>query len=251
MTDGTGKETPAHEADIYAFTPPPPTPEELAGAASLRLARRRRRLRRTAAGLAVVLGGGTGTAVAVLASGSTGQTPQLASASVTTTTSGPSAPKTSGTGPASTGPASTTPLRPFGRRGPWDRPRALGPLGAAVVGGNVVHGTYTVKTSSGGYETVEVQAGTATSVTSGSIEVTSADGYAQSYQVSASTLVDAGSMGISAIKKGDKVLVQATLSGSSTVAQRVVDLTEVRGQWAGGPFGAGPGPLPGGPSPAA
>ncbi|HET9059840.1 MAG TPA: hypothetical protein VFN61_07955 [Acidimicrobiales bacterium] len=252
MTHGTSSDRPAdkaspHGADIYHFTPPPPTPHEIAGVTALRMARRRRRLRRTAAGLAVVIGGSTGTAVAALSTGAPGQSAKLTATNVTTTTTG---------APATTQPAPRQPVMP--RRGPlpamrWRRELDGGPMSALLgpvgLGGDVLHGTYTVKTASGAYETVQIQRGTAGNVSANTIEVRSADGYVQSYAVSSGTVVDAGSQGITSINNGDSVVVQATVSGTAVTAQRVVDMTRVRAERNRWP--QGPGPTGGSPVPAA
>lgn len=242
MNEHEGKNTAANDmptpgAEIYQFTPAPPSAGELAGAASLRRARRRRRLRRTAAGLAVVIGGSTGTAVAALSSGAAGQAPSLAAANLAASSA-----STAGSQPTTTWPANVPGPR---RRERWGA--GPGPAMPGVMRGTIVHGTYTVKTASGAYETVEVQNGTATSVNATTIEVTSPDGYAQSYAVAASTLVEADSSGITSVSHGDNVVVQATVSGTTVTAQRVVDLTQVgteRDRWrgGGGPRGAGPAP---------
>jgi len=195
--------------NLYPYTPPPPsaTPAPLGQPPR----RRSSRLTRTAAGLAVVLGAGAGAA---------------AVAQATTSGSGSNG-TTSTTKPAPTTPAPSTP-------GPWGRmgrmfgaglggPRAwmMGPMGA-------VHGQFTVPAPSGGYETIATQVGTVQSVSPSSLTVKSADGYSQTYAVSSSTIVDAGSEGIGSVKTGDTVAVMATVSGSTYTAQRVTDTTQVQ-----------------------
>ncbi|MGC8628203.1 MAG: hypothetical protein ACP5VR_11780 [Acidimicrobiales bacterium] len=104
----------------------------------------------------------------------------------------------------------------------------FGPMGA-------LHGQFTVPAPSGGYETLATQVGTVQSVTSSSISVKSADGYVQDYVVSSSTVVNADYEGILSVKKGDTVMVEATVSGSTYTAQQVTDTTQVqanRQSWA-------------------
>lgn len=122
---------------------------------------------------------------------------------------------------------------------------ALG-LGAAD---GVVHGQLTVPKSGGGYETVDVQRGTVTAVSSGSITVKSADGFTASYAVSSKTLVDAQAAGIGSVKKGDTVFVTATVSGSTATAANVLDLTAVKAGRAAFGFPVRPTNLPAMPVP--
>jgi len=110
---------------------------------------------------------------------------------------------------------------------------ALGLLGP----GGVVHGTFTLKGPNGDYETIDTQYGTAGNVTAGSITVTSADGFSQTYTVDSSTVVDADSNGITSVNSGDTVSITATVSGDTATAQTVIDLTQVqanRKSWAPG-----------------
>jgi hypothetical protein len=144
--------------------------------------------------------------------------------------------------------ASPVPVRGPAGRG-W---RAFaGPGGGALrfsfggffgLGGGVVHGQVTVPKSGGGYQTLDVQQGTVTAVSSTSISVKSADGYTASYAVSSKTLVDAQAAGIGSVKKGDTVFVTATVSGSTATAANVTDLTAVKAGRASFGFGAVPAP---------
>jgi hypothetical protein len=94
--------------------------------------------------------------------------------------------------------------------------------------GGVVHGQLTVPKSGGGYQTEDLQRGTVTAVTSGSISVRSADGFTATYVVSGKTLVDAQAAGIGSVKKGDTVFVTATVSGSTATAVSVLDQTAIK-----------------------
>lgn len=96
------------------------------------------------------------------------------------------------------------------------------------LGGGVVHGQVTVPKSSGGYQTVDVQQGTVTAVSSTSITVKSSDGFTASYAVNSKTIVDAQAAGIGSVKKGDTVYVTATVSGTTATAADVTDLTAVK-----------------------
>ena len=88
-----------------------------------------------------------------------------------------------------------------------------------------VHGQYVAPKSGGGYQTIDFQNGKVTAVSSTSITVRSADGYVHSYVVNGSTTVDAQRGGISSVKAGHEVSVQATVSGSTATASRIADLT--------------------------
>jgi Domain of unknown function (DUF5666) len=112
-----------------------------------------------------------------------------------------------------------------------------------------IHCTFTIKGPNGSYETVDTQYGTAEAVSSSSITVKSADGFSQTYTVSSSTVVDAGSNGILSVKVGDTVSIQALVSGSTINAEHVLDVTRVKAthpSWGpdrpprpGGPGGSG------------
>lgn len=117
---------------------------------------------------------------------------------------------------------------------------ALGLGGFGGLGGNVVHGEYTVKTGST-YQTLEVQVGQVQSVSSSSITVKSADGFSQSYVVQASTVVDSQSGGISAVANKDTVRIQALVKGSTHTATDIVDTTKIGASRQGFGFGMGPG----------
>jgi hypothetical protein len=103
--------------------------------------------------------------------------------------------------------------------------RVFGPLG---LGGGVLHGQLTVPKSGGGYQTVDVQNGTVTAVSTGSVTVKSADGFTATYAVTSKTVVAAESPGIASVKKGDTLFVTATVSGSTATAASIVDVTAVK-----------------------
>jgi hypothetical protein len=114
------------------------------------------------------------------------------------------------------------------------------PLGLGGVSGGAIHGELTVPKSGGGYETLDVQSGTATAVSATSITVKSADGYSLTYTVTSKTLVDAQAAGIGSVKKGDSVFVIATVSGSTQTAADIYDLTAVKAGRASFGFRVGP-----------
>ena len=101
------------------------------------------------------------------------------------------------------------------------------PGGMLGLGGmfGAVHGQYVAPKSGGGYQTIDFQNGKVTAVSSTSITVRSADGYVHTYVVNGSTTVDAQRGGISSVKAGHEVSVQATVSGSTATASRIADLT--------------------------
>jgi hypothetical protein len=101
-------------------------------------------------------------------------------------------------------------------------------LGFGVLGGGVVHGQLTVPKSGGGYQTLDVQTGTVTAVSTGAVTVKSADGFTATYTVTSNTVVGAQSAGIGSVKKGDTVFVTATVSGSTATAASIVDITAIK-----------------------
>lgn len=118
-------------------------------------------------------------------------------------------------------------------KGAWRIHGAPGPFGPAfagpgLLGGGLfgaVHGTVVVPKSGGGYQTIAFQNGKVTAVSGTSITLRSADGYSHTYQVTSSTMVNAQRDGIGSIKNGNQVMVDATASGSTTTAVRIVDLS--------------------------
>ena len=162
-----------------------------------------------------IAGGGAAVAiagavfVASMASAHTTQSPAAPSASAA-----PSGPP--GPGPGH-GPFRGGPRGGFGPR-----------FGFGPGFGPALHGEYTTTKPGGGYQTVDIQQGQVTAVSSTSITLKSADGFTKSYAVSASTLVDAQRDGISAVKVGDEVSVQATVSGSSATATDIADRTQIQ-----------------------
>ena len=126
---------------------------------------------------------------------------------------------------ASSTPSASQPTRP--RFGKGFRPGLGGVrLGAGI--GNVEHGQVTIRKKNGTDETIDVQRGTVTAVSSTSITVKSTDGFTDSYAVSSSTIVDAESAGIGSVKTGDTVYVTATTSGSTVTAINITDATAVK-----------------------
>lgn len=100
---------------------------------------------------------------------------------------------------------------------------ARGPVGAGLI-----HGEFTVPKPGGGYQTVDVQMGTVTAVSSTSVTVKSADGYSVTYTVTSKSVVDAQAAGIGSVKKGDSVFITATVSGSTPTAATIIDMTAVK-----------------------
>jgi hypothetical protein len=106
-----------------------------------------------------------------------------------------------------------------------------------------VHGQLVVPKSGGGYQTIDIQSGQVTAVSSSSITLKSADGFIHSYAVTATTLVDAERDGIGSVKVGNQASVLATVSGSAATAVSVTDTTLLRnghqGSWSGqGSYGS-------------
>jgi hypothetical protein len=136
------------------------------------------------------------------------------------------------------------------RRGGPGRPGFGGPGMLGLMG--AVHGEVVVPKQGGGYETLLMQRGTVTSVSSSAISVKSADGFTATYDVTGSTQVNAGSAGITSIDKNANVVVIARKTASGGTALRVLDLSQLGqfhrdfdGDGRHGPDGRGPG-SPGG-----
>jgi hypothetical protein len=140
--------------------------------------------------------------------------------------------------PAPTPAASTPSFRGHGPRG-FGHFGGFGGFGLGGLGG-VVHGQVTERTPSGGYQTVDIQTGTVTAVSSSSITVNSADGYSATYDVISSTEVNAQAAGISTVKVGDTVELTATVSGRTATAASIIDVTSIRSSRGSFNFPAGP-----------
>ena len=136
-------------------------------------------------------------------------------------------------------PAASTPSFRGHGFGGFGRFGGFGGLGLGGLGG-VVHGQITERTSSGGFQTVDVQTGTVTAVSSSSITVKSADGYSATYVVISSTEVNAQAAGISTVKVGDTVELTATVSGRTATAASIIDVTSIRSSQGSFNFPAGP-----------
>jgi hypothetical protein len=102
-------------------------------------------------------------------------------------------------------------------------------LGGGLSG--VLHGQFTVAKPGGGYQTVDMQNGQVTAVSSTSITLKSPDGFTMRYVVASSTLVDAQRDGIGSVKVGNQASVLATVSGSTATAASVMDRTLVQQTW--------------------
>jgi hypothetical protein len=132
---------------------------------------------------------------------------------------------------------------PFGHGGFRMGPLGFGGFGGGRFGG-IVHGQVVVPKSGGGYQTLDVQQGTVTAVSSTSITVKSSDGYTATYAVTSNTTVDAKSAGIGSVKTGDTVDITATVSGSTATAASIMDSTALRAGRASFGFPSGPPSVP-------
>ena len=127
---------------------------------------------------------------------------------------------------------------PFGGPGFFRRPAGI--IGGLIGGPGffgVVHGQVVVPKPGGGYQTIDIQQGTVTAVSSTSITLKSADGFTKTYQVTSSTLVNAQRSGIGSVKAGNKAAVSATQSGAAATATRITDLTLLQQAWQHGKRG--------------
>ncbi len=164
-----------------------------------------------------------------------------ATALASAASSGGSSPKSS-TNP----PAHSTQGHPFAGRGFGGPGMRLGMgLGLGFGGfGPVLHGEATVK-GPNGYETIEVQTGTVTSLkdvsgSTWSLVVTSADKTAITYTVDSGTSVNGGESGISSVKTGNSVNIEAVVSNGTATAKTLIDSTTLqanRGSWVPMPKG--------------
>jgi hypothetical protein len=177
--------------------------------------RRRSHLAGLLAVALIALAGGAGVAYAVTDPGS----------KVVTDSAGGSQPQTRAASPSSSAP-SWSGGRPggFGHLGGFG---GIGGFGGFGFGG-LVHGQFTEPKPGGGYQTVDVQRGTVTAVSSSSISVKSADGFSATYAVSSSTEVNAMAAGIATVKVGDTVDLTATVSQGTSTAASIIDMTAVR-----------------------
>ncbi len=141
-------------------------------------------------------------------------------AAAATGTQSPSSGSSSGSSNSSSGSTTTPP--PPGGRGLWHGAGRLG------IPGGLLHGQFVASKPGGGYQTLDVQRGTASAISSGSITVRSQDGYSHTYSVNAQTRVDAQRDGISSISNNDELMVVAVNNNGADTAQSIADLTKLR-----------------------
>jgi hypothetical protein len=98
-----------------------------------------------------------------------------------------------------------------------------------------------VKKADGSFQTIAVQRGDVTAVSATSITVKSLDGYVATYVVNSTTRINGKNGKITDVKTGNQVGVEASVSGGTSTAVRIVDLTTVMKnfdhrmhQWFGG-----------------
>jgi hypothetical protein len=143
---------------------------------------------------------------------------------------------------ASPSAALATPAPSSGPSGPQPGPPGYHRFGGGFgfgFGGlfGALHGQLVVAKPGGGYQTVDVQTGQVTAVSTTSITLKSTDGFTKSYVVTSSTLVDAQRDGIGSVKVGNQAAMLATVSGSTATAASITDLTLL--QQGHGGFGSG------------
>jgi hypothetical protein len=175
----------------------------------------------------------------------------LIGVSVSAAEGGQSSPPAASTASTTPGAAPTPgPRQAF--RGHGFRPGGLawaGGLGGPR--GGVLHGEF-VRRNGSGYQTVDVQVGQATAVSSSSITVKSSDQFTKTYSVTTNTLVNAGRDGIGTVKVGHTVSVQAVVNGSTAEAANIVDQTtlgSLRQHWRPVPPPSASAPSPSSPQP--
>lgn len=95
------------------------------------------------------------------------------------------------------------------------------------MGGGVLHGEFVSVKPGGGYQTMQMQRGTATAVSATAITVKSEDGFTRSYAVTKDTLVNAARDGITSVAVSDVVHVRASGAGDKATATDVMDQTKM------------------------
>jgi hypothetical protein len=110
-----------------------------------------------------------------------------------------------------------------------------GPMGA-------LHGEFVVPKAGGGYQTLVVQRGAVSSVSTSAITVKSEDGFSATYAVDADTLVNAARDGIGSVKKDDQVSVLAQQKSGDDAALQIGDFTRMQSLHDKFGFGHGRGP---------
>lgn len=177
------------------------------------------RTRRIAIGAAVAVVAMLGGAVVAFAATN-------ATASPSTPAAG-STPKASPSAVPNRCPNSAPKCPQFG--GPFRRfagpPGAMFGFGFAGLAGGMVHGQVVIAKPGGGYQTLDIQRGKVTAVSTNSISVRSADGFTATYAVTSSTDVDAQRDGIGSVKVGHQISVLGTVNGSKATATSITDLT--------------------------
>lgn len=247
-TEDHGPATPPAGEDAAASWPvPPPTWQGMPGAgwpAAPPALRTTRRWPKVAAAVGVAAGAAVGAGV-IAAAATSPSSPGVSTAASSSSGSTGSGSNSSGSGAPSTTPEGMPPDGP-GRHG--------GMFFGGFGGPGMLHGEFTVTGPNGGYETLQVQNGTVSSIsdTSGStwsLVVKSADGSQLTYVIDSGTSVDGGETGVSSIAAGDTVRVLATVSNGTATARQVDDQTVLQknGQaWMptppGAPSASGSGP---------
>lgn len=206
----------------------PTTPEVLANAAPPQ----RGRGRGLAIGAAAVVGGLALGVVGISAASGTPQRSELRAAAQAQATTPAPAPST-GTPPAP-GRMGAPGEGYRGRGGPGFEGPGMGEHGKGGhmggmrgMAGDALHGEFVTAKPGGGYQTVQVQRGTATAVSATSITVKSEDGFSRTYAVTKDTLVNAAKDGITTIAINDLVHVRALGAGDKAVASDVMDMTKM------------------------
>ncbi|MDQ1585171.1 MAG: hypothetical protein QOJ90_1901 [Actinomycetota bacterium] len=154
------------------------------------------------AAVAVSAGLAAGAAGVALADNSTSATP----------TAAPTAAPNDRPGPGTPG----GPGAPLGKR-------LRGGPGMGMGVGGALHGELVVPGPGGGYQTVLIQRGKVTAVSSTSITLKSDDGFTSTYIVTADTMVNAARDGIATIKKGADANVLAVKKAGKATALRIGD----------------------------
>ena len=132
---------------------------------------------------------------------------------------------------APTQPPAQAPGKAFGRGGHGHGHGGLfgGKMfGFGGLGRGGLHGEFTMRKPDGnGFQTVAVQTGEVTDVSSSSITVKSEDGFSRTYSVDENTVVGSGRDGIGTVKTGDTVRIAGVLEDGKARAAGIVDSTSL------------------------
>ena len=110
--------------------------------------------------------------------------------------------------------------------GPWAGPWGARWRGTLFDRGRALHGEVVLATDRGGTETLVIQRGELTAVTSTSITVTSSDSFHHTYVTNDHTVIDGGREPTRPLRNGTDVVVSARKNGSTLTAIHIIHLAD-------------------------